>query len=172
MFQVHQLRLVSPSPSIAFLVHWQDLNICLFLVSLIFTIGHLRQQSPLFGRFSSFFLFFFVNYHLVWSSSQDLGICLYLKNPREFCVFHFPGWVLVCAYTIWQYGQISDLHNSQLITFPTQSCLVLYSFCASLLHLLIMWLIISSLLSHNLNILSCCILFILTLIYLVHMALF
>ena len=26
------------------------------------------------------------------------------------------------------------LHNSQWITFPTQSCLVLYSFCASLLY--------------------------------------
>ena len=31
------------------------------------------------------------------------------------------------------------------------SCLVLYAFCANLLHSLIMWLIVSSLLPHNLR---------------------
>ena len=36
------------------------------------------------------------------------------------------------------------LYNSQWITFPAQSCLVLCNFCASLLHLLIISLIVSS----------------------------
>ena len=42
------------------------------------------------------------------------------------------------------------MHSSQLITFPTQLCLVLYFFCTSLLHLL-MWLTVLPLFSHNLS---------------------
>ena len=52
------------------------------------------------------------------------------------------------------------MHNSRLITIPTQSCLVLYSFCASLLHSLIMWLMVSPLSPHNLHWLFCCVLYI------------
>ena len=53
-----------------------------------------------------------------------------------------------------------------------QSCLVLYSFCANLLFLLIMWLIVLSLSPHNLHFLFCCVLSILALIWLVLMASF
>ena len=35
------------------------------------------------------------------------------------------GWILLCKYIIWQYGPFL---NSKFIIFPTQSCLVLYSF--------------------------------------------
>ena len=45
------------------------------------------------------------------------------------------------------------LHNSQLITFPIHSCLVLNSFCANLQDSLIMWLIVSSLPPHYLHLL-------------------
>ena len=45
------------------------------------------------------------------------------------------------------------MHNSQWITFPTQSCLVLYSLCANLLHSLIIWLIVWSLSPHKLYLL-------------------
>ena len=55
---------------------------------------------------------------------------------------------------------------------PTQPCLVLYSFCANLLHSLIIWLMVSSLSPHNLHLLFSCILSILILIWLVLMALF
>ena len=51
------------------------------------------------------------------------------------------------------------LHNSQWITLPTRSCLVLYSFCASLLRLLIMWLMVSSLSPHNLHLVFCCVVY-------------
>ena len=47
------------------------------------------------------------------------------------------------------------MYTSQWISFPTQTCLVLYYFYSSLLHSLIMWLIVSSLLSHNLHLLFC-----------------
>ena len=64
------------------------------------------------------------------------------------------------------------MHNSQWITFPTQSCLGLISLCAKLLHSLIMWLIVSFLSQHNLHLLFCCVLSLLALTYLVLMALF
>ena len=48
----------------------------------------------------------------------------------------------------------------------------LYSFCANLLHSLIMWLMVSSLSLHSLHLLFCCVLSILALIWLFLMALF
>ena len=64
------------------------------------------------------------------------------------------------------------MHISQWITLLTQLCLVLYSFCANLLHSLIMWLMVLSLSPHNLHLLFYCVLFILALIWFVLMALF
>ena len=54
--------------------------------------------------------------------------------------------------------KLQFLQRSQWITFPTQSYLVLYTFCANLWHLLIIWLIVSSLLPHNQHLLFCCVL--------------
>ena len=45
--------------------------------------GLLGQQSPLFGWFSFFFLFFFVNYHWVWSFGWSVCIS---KFQRRLCV--------------------------------------------------------------------------------------
>ena len=64
------------------------------------------------------------------------------------------------------------LHISQWITLPTQSCLLLYSFCANLRHLLSKWLMVPSLSPHSLHLLFCCVLSILALIGLVLPALF
>ena len=74
-----------------------------------------------------------------------------------------------CIY-VW--SNLNFLHNSQWITLPTQSCLVLYSFCANLLHSLIMWLMVSFRSLHNLHLLFCCVLSIFALIWLVLMMLF
>ena len=54
-------------------------------------------------------------------------------------------------------SNLNCLHNSQWITWPTQSYLVLYCFCANLQHSLIMWLIVSSQSQHNLHLLFCCV---------------
>ena len=59
------------------------------------------------------------------------------------------GQILVFAYIIWL-SIFNHLHNSQWITFLTQSCLVLYSLCVRLLHSLIMRLAVSSLSPYNL----------------------
>ena len=68
--------------------------------------------------------------------------------------------------------KLKFLPNFQWILLPTQSCLVLYSFCGNLLHSLIMWLIVMSLSLHNLHLLFYCILSILALIWLFFIALF
>ena len=51
----------------------------------------------------------------------------------------------LCIYHLLAWSNLNFFHISQWITLPIQSCLVLYSFCANLLHSLIMWLIVSSL---------------------------
>ena len=78
----------------------------------------------------------------------------------------------LCIYHLFVRSNFNFLHNSHSITLPTQSCLVLYSFCANLLHSLIMWLIVSSLSLHNLHLLFCCVFSILALVWFVLMALF
>ena len=78
----------------------------------------------------------------------------------------------LCIYHLFVWSNFNFLHISQWITLPTQSCLVLYSLCANLLHSLIMWLMFSSLSLHCLHLLFCCVLSSLALIWLVLMALF
>ena len=56
------------------------------------------------------------------------------------------GW---CIYHLFVSSNLNFLHISQWITLPTQSCLVLYSFCANLLHSLIIIIIISLLTSFS-----------------------
>ena len=69
------------------------------------------------------------------------------KSPRSLCVsFSRTGW---CIYHLFIWWNLNFLHISQLITLPTQSCVVLYFFRANLLYSLIMWLIDSSLSLHN-----------------------
>ena len=78
----------------------------------------------------------------------------------------------LCIYHLFVRSNLNILHNSQWNTSPTQSFLVLYSFCAYLLHSLIMRLMVSALSPHNLHLLFCCVLSIFALIWLLLMALF
>ena len=84
--------------------------------------------------------------------------------------FHRSSWIsfsrtdsglYISHLFVW--SSLNFLHSSQWITLPTQSYLVLYSFCANLLHSLITWLIVSFLSPHNLHLLFRCLLFILVL---------
>ena len=68
------------------------------------------------------------------------------KSQRSLCISFSKmnsGW---CIYHLIVRWNFNFLHYSYWINLPTQLCLVLYSFCASLLHSLIMWLIVLSLL--------------------------
>ena len=98
-----------------------------------------------------------------------------LKFHRSLCrETHKLLWILryMCMYHLFVWSNLDFLHNSQWITLPTQSCLVLYSFWVNMLHSLIMWLIVLSLSPHNLDLLFCCVLSILALIWSVLIALF
>ena len=91
------------------------------------------------------------------------SICI-SKSQRSMCVSFFRIDSGLCSYHSFVWSNFNFLLNWQWITLPTKLCLVLYSFCANLLHLLIMWLIISSLSPHSLHLLFCCVFSILTLV--------
>ena len=98
------------------------------------------------------------------------SVCM-LKSYRSLCVsFSWTGAGL-CINHLFVWSNWNFLHISQWTTLLTQSYLASYSFCANLLHSLIMWLIVSSLSPHSLHLLFCCVLSILALIWLVLMAL-
>ena len=98
------------------------------------------------------------------------SVCM-LKSHRNLCESFFWTGNGLCIYNLFVWSNWNFLHISPWITLPTQSCLALYSFCANLLHSLIMWLIVSSLSPHSLHLLFCCVLSILALIRLVLMTL-
>ena len=100
-----------------------------------------------------------------------LSICM-SKYHWSLCVSFSRTYTGLCIYHLFVWSNLNFLHNSQWITLPTQSCLVLYSFCANLLHSFIMWLLVLSLLPHYIHLLFCCVLSILSLILLVLMSLF
>ena len=96
---------------------------------------------------------------VIWPRLDDPSVC---QSPIGVYACYFLRQVLAFAYTICSDGQIWIYCTSQCITLPTQSRLVLYSFCDNLLHSLIIWLMISSLSPHSLHLLFCCVLYILT----------
>ena len=99
-----------------------------------------------------------------------LSVCM-PKSHRSLCLSFSRTGAGLCIYHLLVWSNLKSLHISQWITLSTQSCLDLYSFCANLLHSLIMWLIVSSLSPHSLHLLFCWVLSILALIWLVLMAL-
>ena len=99
------------------------------------------------------------------------SVCI-SKSPRSFCVSFFRTDSVLCIDHSFVWSNFNFLHYSLRITLPTQLCLVLYSFCANLLHWLTMWLIVSSLSPRNLHLLFYYVLSILALIWFVFMALF
>ena len=91
------------------------------------------------------------------------SVCM-LKSHRSLCESFSRTGAGLCIYHLFVWSNWNSQHISLWITLPTQSCLALYSFCANLLHSLIMWLIVSSLSPHSLHLLFCFVLSILALI--------
>ena len=94
------------------------------------------------------------------------------KSQRTLSVSFSWRYSWLCINHLFVWSNINLLHNSLWITLPTQSGLVSYSFCDSLLHSLILWWIVLFLSLNNLHLLFCCILSILAFIWLVLKALF
>ena len=81
-------------------------------------------------------------YFLLWIT---LGLVFWPKSDDPFVLSNpWESFSHLSIYHLVIWSKFNLLRNSQWITFPTQSCLVLYFFCASLLHSLMMWLIVSS----------------------------
>ena len=160
--EVHQQQFLSLSLSCSTvsLVLQQGLDIWLSSRFLIFSLcSTLARQSPLISSFS--FCCWQALGLVVWPRLGDSFVfkkfmksfyASFSRTDSGFCIYHFLVW-----------SNLNFLHNSQWITFPSQSCLVLYSFCANFLHLLIKWLIVSSLSPQNPHLLFCCVLSILAL---------
>ena len=87
-----------------------------------------------------------------WSVCQNMCMS---KYHGSLCVSFSRTGAGLYIYHLLVRSDLNFLHISQWITLPTQSCLVLYSFCANLLHSLIMWLIVSSLSPHSQHLLFC-----------------
>ena len=104
-----------------------------------------------------------------WLRLGDPYVC---QSPKGVCVLFSRTAAVLCVYHLSECSNLNFLHISQWITLPTQSCLVVYSFCANLLHSLIMWLMVSSLSPHSQHLLFCCVLSILALIWMVLTVLF
>ena len=122
---------------------------------------------------SSLFFFFFFLVIIIKSgllAGIRWSVCI-LKSHRSLCVAFSRTGAGLCIYHLLVWSNLNFLHISQWITLPTQSCLALYSRCANLLHSLIIWLMVSSLLPHSLHLLFCCVLSFLALIWFVLMAL-
>ena len=141
---------------------------CIFLYVFVHLYSVVSHDSKVNKSASLFFSYWLLLTLVVWLTIGDLFVS---QNLRGVCASHSSGSILSCAFTIGSFGQIYNfLHNSHGITFPNQSCLILYSLSASLLHLFIMWLIVSSMSTHNLQLLFCWILSILALIWMVFIA--
>ena len=119
-----------------------------FSLSLSFILWSTGTATPQFCKFS-----FFADYHKVWFSSLD---CM-SKSHRSLCVLFSRTNVGLCIFDSFGWSNLNFLHISRWIILLIQSCLVLYSFGANLLHLLIMRLMVSSLSPHSLHLIFCCV---------------
>ena len=70
------------------------------------------------------------------------SVCM-SKSHKSLCVSFSRTGAGLCIYHLLTLSNLNFLHISQWITLPTESCLALYSFCANLLHLLIVWLVVN-----------------------------
>ena len=80
------------------------------------------------------------------------SVCI-SKSHRSLWVSFSRTGAGLCIYHLLVWLNLNFLYISQWTTLLTQSCLALYSFSANLLHLLIMWLVVSSQSLHSLHVL-------------------
>ena len=137
-----------------------------FSLSFRLFCGPPGQQSRQFCKFSFFLLLLLIIMRSGLLGGIRWSVCM-LKSHRSLCESFSRTGTGLCIYHLFVWSNWNFLHISERITLPTQLCLTLYSFCANLLHSLIMWLIVSSLSPHSLHLLFCCVLSILTLIWLI-----
>ena len=136
LFQVHQLQLASllHSCSIGFLV--------LFALSFNITLWSVGTAKSTIREVLIFFSFLLTIIKFRRLAEIRSFVCI-SKLPRTLCIAF--SWIDSKLYILHLFvlSNFNFLHNSQLVTFPTQP--VSYSFCTNLLQSFITWLIVSSL---------------------------
>ena len=163
----HQVTITRQANTVTFLFHNFSFNflarsryISLFSLSFNFTLWTTGTAKSTILKVFSFLPIIVRSGHLTvirWSVRS-------VKFQRSFILQER-------LYPLFVWSNFNFLHNSQWITLPTQSCLVLISFFGNLRHSLIMWLIVSSLWPHDLHLLFYYVLSIFLLIWLVLRAL-
>ena len=108
-----------------------------FSLSFNFTLWSVGTVKSIILKFSFFFFFFFFFFFLLIIMRSG---CLD-KIRGSVCISKSQWWLRVsfsrtdiglCIYHLLLWSDLDFLHNSLWITLPTQSCQVLYSFCATL----------------------------------------
>ena len=145
-----------------------EVLILLFTLYQFYSVISWESKVDNFANSLFFFLLIIIRFGLL--TEIRWSVCM-SKSHRNLCVSFSRTGAGLCIYHLLVWSIFNFLHINKWITLPTQSCLVLYSFCANLLHPLIMWLIFSSLSPHSLHLLFCRVESILALIWLVLMVL-
>ena len=136
LYRVNQIQLVSPSFSrstisfTSFNPFVRSSYLSLFSLPFSFILWSARTTKFTIRQFL-FSLFFFFFVFLTITRSRGLAeikwsVCI-LKSQRSLCVSFSWTDSCLCTYHLFVWSNLNFLHNSKWNTFPTQSCLVLYS---------------------------------------------
>ena len=126
LFQVHQLQLVSLSPSCstAFLVLWHGPKIWLLFPPTLFFVFTLWFAGT--ANSTRWLVHFFLLIEIRFGLRIGTQWCVCIsKLQRILCVSFSRTDSGLCIYHLVVWSHFNLLHNSQWITFPTQS------FCTS-----------------------------------------
>ena len=122
---MHQLQLVSPSPScsIVFSVLLLGLsNYLTFHFLSVLPTDQLKPQSSSFDRFS-----FLLSLIITWCgrlAEIKWSVCI-SKSQERLCVSYSRTESVLCIYHLFVWSNLNFLHDFTSITLTTQSCLVL-----------------------------------------------
>ena len=150
LYRAHQLQLVTPPLSCS-IVFFQFscrflVLICLFAFFQCYLVVS-RNGKVHYSAGSLFLLSITRSGHL---AKIRCFVCISKYQRSVWVSFSWTdSWLYINYLYLW--SNLNSLLNSQSITFPTQSCLVLYSFCTNLVQSLFMWLISLSPWPHNLH---------------------
>ena len=132
LYRVCHLQLVLPSPSCSVDFSFLLQGLCTypsFCFLSVLTCGQPERQVPLFGRFSCFV----VDNHWSGLQAEITRLVCILKSKGILCVSFSRTDFRLCISHLFVGSNFYFLHKSQWIIFPTQSRLILYSFCSNLL---------------------------------------
>ena len=142
----------------SFLLFWLGFRTCLSIRFLWYSLCGLQgRQRPWVDRFSFFFFFLLIITQRSRLTLIRWSECISKFHGKLYVLFLGRDCELYIYYLV-VWSNFNFLQNSQLISFLTWLRLILFSFCARLLHSLIMGLIVLSLSLHDRQFLFCCVL--------------